>query len=810
MKNILLGTIITLALSGCQQTTHNKEEIIPVPFNQVKLTDGFWKQRMETEIKVTVPFSVEQSKPAIERFQQAADYLAGKPTELPVPHRFISSDLYKVMEGVAYSLMIEPNKELEEFMDETIDYIAASQEKDGYIYISHTCGNPIPDEMGEKPYSYILHSHELYNVGHMYEAAVAYYQATGKDKLLNVSTKNARHINKVIFEGGDPKYNDGKPIMQAPGHEEIELALCKLYRVTNDPLYLDMAKKFLEIRGVTYCPEGEGVMAPTYAQQHAPVKEQTEAVGHAVRAAYLYTAMAQVDALTGLNEYSDALNKIWTNLVTTRMHITGGLGAVAGMEGFGAPYELPNLTAYNETCAAVANVFFNHGMYLASGDAKFLDIAELSLFNNSLAGINISGDRFFYVNPLEADGVKQFNHGEGGRAKWFYCACCPPNISRLILQVPGYMYSYSKDKIYVTLYGGSETTIPLVNTNIQISQTSDYPFNGDTNIEINPEKEASFSLYLRIPTWATADEFVPGGLYPYKNNVSKNVVIKVNNSIVNYKMDKGFAVINRSWKTGDVVNLHIPMPVRFVGCIPEVKDNIGKVAVTRGPLVYCAEEIDNDGPIQNLFIGNIDESLAKTSTITSGVLQGLKQIKIPNINLIPYYAWCNRGDDETMMVWLNVEKASAGKDKNEISYVRTIKELRASSSTKGDDISIKAICDGKEGKSSADISQAIWASQGSGNQWVEIDFKEPFKLNSLSIYWSDQRNNTAVPESWYVEHRNGNEWEKIDLYITDSYQKEKDKFNVIHPASSLTVNTLRIQIKAINGKEVGISEIRMD
>ena len=472
MKTYKLLALVPMFLWGCAQTTDKKEAIIPIPFNEVSLTEGFWKNRMITELEVTVSFSVQQSGPAVERFRQAAAYMAGDTTQVPIPHRFISSDMYKVMEGVAYSLMHQPNPELEKFMDETALLIEAAQEEDGYLYLSHSCHNIRPGEMGEKPYSYILHSHELYNVGHLYEAAVAYYQATGKDKLLNIAIKSAKHVNKVIFEGGDPKYNDGKPIMQAPGHEEIELALCKLYRVTNDKFYLDMAKRFLDIRGVTFRPDGESYNSPTYAQQHAPVKEQTEAVGHAVRAAYLYTAMAQVDALTGLNDYDFALNSIWNNLVTTRMHITGGLGAIAGLEGFGKPYELPNLTAYNETCAAVANVFFNQSLFLNNGDAKYLDIAEISLFNNALAGISLSGDRFFYVNPLEADGERKFNHGHGGRSEWFNCACCPPNISRLILQMPGYMYAYSDDKIYITHYGGSKTTVPLEKNKVTLEQTS--------------------------------------------------------------------------------------------------------------------------------------------------------------------------------------------------------------------------------------------------------------------------------------------------------------------------------------------------
>ena len=574
------------------------------------------------------------------------------------------------MEGVAYALMARPSEELEAFMDETIDLIGASQQEDGYLYISHICGNPNPAEMGDRPYSWVVHSHELYNVGHLYEAAVAYYQATGKRKLLDIAIRNARHVNRVFFEG-DPRYNDGKPIMQAPGHEEIELALCKLYRVTGERLYLEMAKKFLDIRGVTYCPEGDGVMAPTYAQQHKPVAEQTEAVGHAVRAAYLYTAMAQVDALTGRHDYDRALNAIWNNLVSTRMHITGGLGAVEGMEGFGAAFDLPNKTAYNETCAAVGNVFFNQGMFLSSGDAQYLDVAEVSLFNNALAGVNLAGDRFFYVNPLEADGVRRFNHGMGGRAEWFSCACCPPNISRMILQAPGYMYAYGRERIYLTLYGSSRASIPLPQGPVAVEQVSEYPFQGSVRITLTPEKALRFGLCLRIPTWCTADRFMPGGLYPYEGHNAEPVTIRVNGREADYTMDKGFAVVERRWKPGDCVELELPMPVRRVACDARVKENVGATAITRGPLVFCAEEADN-GIVQQLALAN---GAAEVGAFAEGPLQGLPRIGIPGkriaadgsetparITLIPYYAWCNRADNQTMMVWLHDNAQEAGRE----------------------------------------------------------------------------------------------------------------------------------------------------
>ncbi|MCQ2149665.1 MAG: glycoside hydrolase family 127 protein [Bacteroidales bacterium] len=654
MKRLLWGTAAILLLSpSCSNS--EKQEIIQVPFNEVTITGGFWQCRMNSELETTVPFSLKHCDAAIKRFEQCADFLSGSSTELPETHRFISSDLYKVIEGAAYSLMLKDDPETESLIDSFAVLAAKVQRPDGYLYINHICGNPNPDEMGDKPYSWVVHSHELYNVGHLYEAAVAYYQATGKTNLLDIAVKNARHVNKVFFEG-DPNYNGGKPVNQAPGHEEIELALCKLYKVTGDTLYLDMAKKFLDIRGVTYRPEGEGVMSPEYAQQHAPVALQREVAGHSVRAGYLYTAMAQVDALTGRSDYAEALNSIWDNLVSTRMHITGGLGAVRSVEGFGAKYELPNKEAYDETCAAVANVFFNEGMFLASGDARFLDIAELSIFNNALAGINLAGDRFFYVNPLEADGQWGFNHGKTGRAEWFGCACCPPNISRMILQTPGYMYAYTDDAIYLTLYGSSRTAITLDCGKVELNQTSDYPFSGEVTVDVNPGAGSRFSLKLRIPTWADGTgNFIPGGLYTFRNRAGEPVRIKVNGKNVRYRIVDGFAVIDRYWDAGDRVELSIPMPVRYVAADSRIEADRNATAVTIGPLVYCAEECDNADRVQNLAINTEGWGTTCMSTISGGPLDGVRKVICPgsrDITMIPYYAWDNREDSQSMTVWV--------------------------------------------------------------------------------------------------------------------------------------------------------------
>ncbi|MDX1283804.1 MAG: glycoside hydrolase family 127 protein, partial [Draconibacterium sp.] len=811
-KSILI--ILLIFAFSCTKTEFKDYPIVPVPFNQVKLTDNFWKSRMITERDVTVPFSLQNGQEAIDRLKMCGDFLHGVSEEKPNPHRFISSDLYKVMEGAAYSLMNFPDEKLEVKLDSIIDFIEGAMEEDGYLYISHSCGNPNPREMGEKPYEWLIHSHELYNVGHMYEGAVAYYQATGKDKWLKLAEKNAQHVNRVFFEGGDQKYNNGEPIMQAPGHQEIELALCKLYRATGNELYIQMAKKFLDIRGIDHVPDGKGVMSPTYAQQQAPVSQQKVPTGHAVRAAYMYSAMADVDALTGKTDYQDALNAIWENLVNTRMHITGGLGAVHGIEGFGAEYELPNKDAYNETCAAVANVFFNYRMFLLNKDAKYLDIAELSLFNNSLAGINLAGNRFFYVNPLEADGIKAFNHGIADRAKWFGCACCPPNISRLILQTPGYMYAHTNDEIYLTIYAGSEAEIPLKKGNVKLSQISDYPFDGEVKVKVNVDEKQEFAFCLRIPTWAGNENFVPGKLYPFRNKVEDKVKLEVNGKPVELNIDKGFAVVRRTWEKGDEVHLSLPMPVRSVDSYPEIKNNFNRVAFTRGPLVYCAEEPDNIEEVQRLYIPDIKADFENSiSTFEDGILKGIPKVKLAgkqvlsktevkeeDITLIPYYAWSNRGAGKTMLVWLSENEETSVNSFPELQYVYNIRNIKASFCEEVRHASVEAICDGAIPGSSADRgSIKRWSTipQFGKPQWTTIEFKERSMVNSISVYWADRskhRGRVKVPKEWNVEYRVGNEWYPFELYVTDEYRTAIDQFNVIHPAKELKCDAIKINV----------------
>jgi DUF1680 family protein len=664
----LLCLFLFAALFSCGGVDTNpkisNESLMPIPFQEVQLTDSFWLPRLKTQKQTLVPFALGKTQPAVDNLRKTANFLKGIPDELPFTHRYIASDLYKVMEGAAYLLTLERDTALEHQMDEIIDIIADAQQADGYHYESHITGvskNNIGG-MGEKPYSFVVHSHELYNMGHMYEGAVAYFQATGKDKWLKVAEKNAQHINRVFFEG-DTNYNNGKPVNQAPGHEEIELALVKLYRVTGDTLYLNMAKRFIDIRGLTYRPDGKGVMAAEYAQQHLPVREQTKAVGHSVRATYLYSGMADVSALTGDKTLHPALDSIWNNIVDTRMHITGGLGAIHGIEGFGPEYLLPNKEAYNETCAAVGNVFFNHRMFLMKKNGKYMDVLEVALFNNVLAGVNLAGNKFFYVNPLEADGRTPFNHGQRGRSPWFGTACCPSNLARLIPQISGMIYACTSDEIYCSFYAAGSVRIPLKNGKVKLSQQTSYPFDENVSIIIDSLPDnMEFTLRMRIPTWQ-GSQFVPGKLYQYVDNNHQDWELSLNGKKLRATAQDGFVSIRRKWKTGDKIMLHLPMPLHYTHAIDKVEADRNRVCITRGPLVYCAEAADNQFPVRQAYFENLPEDYTVKSA-KNGIMKGIdfvsvsakavnddKTVKDVDMTLLPYYAWNNR-TDSSMIVWI--------------------------------------------------------------------------------------------------------------------------------------------------------------
>ena len=825
IRNLFSAGLLALMVSCGTQTevTPYDGALTQISFDKVTLQDDFWLPRLNTQKQTLVPFSLEKTESAVENLRRVGAYLRGeRVTEQFVGPYYVASDLFKVMEGAAYLLTLEKDEELERQMDEIIDVIAAAQAPDGYLYEHHILPKHLRNprnNAGERPYSYVDHSHELYNMGHMYEGAVAYYRATGKRKWLDVAEKNARHINKVFFEG-DPNYNDGKPVMQAPGHEEIELALVKLYQATGEKLYLDMAKKFIDIRGVTYIPKGTGLLSYDYAQQYKPVREQRYAIGHAVRATYLYSGMADVAAMTGDTTLEPALDAIWHDIVDRKMHITGGLGAVPGIEGFGPDYVLPNKDTYNETCAAVGNVFFNYRMFLMSGDAKYVDVAEVALYNNVLAGVNLAGNRFFYVNPLEADGRKAFNHGTAGRAPWFGTACCPSNLARLIPQVSGMAYSYAEDNVYCGFYMGSEVEVPMAGGNVLLSQHTQYPFDGNITIEVTPKADGEeFTLWLRVPTWC-GEQFVPGELYHFDDSEAAAAVVRVNGRKVRSEVVDGFLPVRRAWSAGDVVELELPMPVRFSVADERVEADRNRVCVTRGPLVYCAEEPDNEYNVSSYFVKSENQSSSSVDEFTSGVLAAIPTINLvassasvdgeseADLTLIPYYAWNNRGDNMAMNVWFarDAETARNGM----VMTVGNIAEVKASHTNSSDDV--YAVADGKQPKTSHDTSIPRWTSwsQKGKEQWLEIKLKSEQDVEAVSVYWYDDKGGVQLPVAWSIDYMSDGKWVEYKPYVTDHFGVDADKYNMVHPAAPVKTDLLRLKMKPKADATVGILELTVE
>jgi len=614
-----------------------------VPFTEVTFADSFWLPRLQTNRKVTVPYCFRMCEQTgrIDNFAKAAGMMSGKFVGI----RFNDSDVFKVIEGAAYTLALEPDPNLDAYLDDLITKIAGAQEPDGYLYTCRTIDpNNLPGGTGPKRWSFLQSSHELYNVGHMYEAAVAHYRATSKRSLLDVAIKNADLIDRVF--GPDGKHD-------VPGHEEIEIGLVKLYRVTGREKYLKLAQFFLEQRGRA---EGRKLYGP-YCQDHKPVVEQDKAVGHAVRAGYLYTAMADVAALTGNAAYLNALDKIWNDVVSSKLYITGGIGARHGGESFGEAHELPNASAYCETCASIANALWNYRMFLLHEDAKYLDIFERVVYNGFLSGVGLSGDRFFYTNPLASDGGHQ-------RSAWFGCACCPTNIVRFLPSLPGYVYACKRNTIYVNLFVAGTAAVKLGRGTVTIEQQTRYPWDGRIRLTVKPDRRRRFELRIRIPGWAQ-NQPVPGGLYRFAKNVDGAVGLAVNEAPVALRIEKGFACIRRRWSRGDTVTLELPMPVRKVLAHPAVKDDHGRCALQRGPLVYCFEGIDNPRPFENLILPlDADCQSRYQSDLLGGLVtitvQGkLKQatadgtgsLKDVTLTAIPYYAWAHRGKTP-MAVWL--------------------------------------------------------------------------------------------------------------------------------------------------------------
>ncbi len=644
-KTFLFLTAI-LFLTACSKKENNDGKptahispahdypIKPVAFTQVTINDSFWSPRIKTNRQVTIPYTFKKSEETgrISNFAKAGGLEDGEFQGI----FFNDSDVFKIIEGASYALQVEDDPELKEYVDDLIAKIAAAQEEDGYLYTNRTI-NPenAADGGGEKRWTRLDIYHELYNVGHLYEAAVAHFQATGERTLLDVALKNADLVEKVFGPGKN---------MGVPGHQEIEIGLVKLYRVTGDDKYFKLAKFFVDQRGNAQGHELFG----EYSQDHIPFTEQKEAVGHSVRACYFYAGATDVASLSGSSDYDNALKSIWEDIVYRKIYLTGGIGAEPKYEGFGPEYELPNATAYTETCAAISLMLWNHRMFLRSGDVKYMDVFERTLYNGFLSGVSFEGNTFFYPNPLEADGVHKFNHGSCERSPWFDCSCCPVNVVRILPSLPGYIYATKENEIYINLYIGNTAELAIQNEKISLTQETNYPWDGKVQITINESTNVAAIVKLRIPGWAR-NQVIPGDIYQYIDSHVPSVSVLLNGKEVLVDMENGYVSLEkRKWKNGDRIEINFEMPVRKVIANENVKEDSGKVAFERGPLVYCAEEIDNPGGVLNVGIDK-NESLAYS--FDQELLNGVGKIDGETITAIPYYAWAHRGIGE-MAVWL--------------------------------------------------------------------------------------------------------------------------------------------------------------
>lgn len=636
MIKLLAVTLLSLLIHGYP--------IDPVPFTSVKVTDAFWGQRLKASREVTVPlaFSKCEETGRYDNFVMAAN--PGEQNKVK-GYSFDDTDVYKTIEGASYLLQTYPDKELEAYIDSVLVLVAAAQEPDGYLYTARTMNPDNPhDWAGNKRWEKVEElSHEFYNLGHMVEGAIAHYQATSKRSFLDIAI---RYADCVCREIGD----EPGQVVAVPGHQIAEMALAKLYLVTGDEKYLKQARFFLDKRGYTSRKD-------IYSQAHKPVVEQDEAVGHAVRATYMYSGMADVAALTGDKSYIDAIDRIWENIVTKKYYVTGGIGATSHGEAFGADYELPNMTAYCETCAAIGNVYMNYRLFLLHGESKYYDVLERTLYNGLISGVSLDGGTFFYPNPLESTGQQE-------RQPWFGCACCPSNICRFIPSLPGYIYAVKDNSLFVNLFMSNTATIKIQGKDIILSQHTNYPWDGDIKITVDKTSGKNVTLRIRIPGWVQ-NRPVPGDLYSYADDIKPAYRIKLNGSEIPGTLSDGYFCIDRKWEKGDCVDVHFDMEVRIVTANKKVVADRDRVAVEKGPLVYCAEWPDNNFELHSLLVNRTPEfravpapeklygiNLLKTyAQVLNYDNDGRLVTKDVTLTLIPYYAWAHRGPG-SMMVWI--------------------------------------------------------------------------------------------------------------------------------------------------------------
>jgi|P1105metagenome_2_1110788.scaffolds.fasta_scaffold01938_9 hypothetical protein len=810
---IMAGVVTGLAQK--QQVRHDGYPVNQVSFTQVKVKPNtFWGQRMEAARTVTIPlaFSKCESEHRYDNFTMAAYTLKhpgheGLKTDKWDVSKFMGfsfddTDVYKTIEGASYVLSLADNKVLKHYIDSVLDIVGAAQEPDGYLYTARTINPAKPHQWaGEKRWVKEEDlSHELYNLGHMVDAACAHYQATGSRKFLDIARRYADCVCREVGAGS------GQACV-VPGHQIAEMALARLYLITGEKKYLDEAKFLLDYRGKTHIKN-------SYSQSHKPVVEQDEAVGHAVRATYMYAGMADVAALTGDTAYIHAIDRIWQNIVEKKMYITGGIGSTSNGEAFGANYELPNMSAYCETCAAIGNVYVNHRLFLLHGEAKYYDVVERTLYNGLISGMSLDGGRFFYPNPLASMGQHQ-------RQPWFGCACCPSNISRFIPSLPGYVYAVKDRNVFVNLFLANEGTVSVGGKRIVLEQTTDYPWNGDIAIKVKENKSGLFTMKIRIPGWLRG-EVTPGRLYEYADNLRTGYTILLNGQQLTKSGEPllpgedGYVNITRKWKKGDVVSLQFDMQPRVVKASERVRADRGMVAVQRGPLVYCAEWCDNpDCDIMATLInqqptfslGHTTIAECPITTLTTQAQQlrfdehGKLQTKDVSLTLIPYYAWCHRGSGN-MRVWLSKDLSSTTPAQPATLASRS--KVTASAKIPALSSLNDRLLPADENDRSVPYTQ--WRSRKGSTEWVVYEFPEASEVQSATVYWFDDApwGGTRVPAAWKLYYKDAQgAWQPVQN--PDIYATEKGRACTVN-FDKVTTGAMKLELTLTKGFSAGIYE----
>ncbi|MBB2144881.1 glycoside hydrolase family 127 protein [Pedobacter sp. LMG 31464] len=791
---IILSFFCLATIAALQVKAQKRKDypIVPVPFTHVHINDKFWAPKLMVNAKVTIPYIFRMCKEngRMNNFLLAAHTVTGgKLTQFT----FDDTDVYKAIEGASYALQVERDFKLEMYIDSLISMIANAQEKDGYLYTFRTANiKPLHEWVGAKRWEKEEElSHELYNSGHLFEAAVAHYEATGKRNFLNIAIKNADLLATVFGPGKLQIY---------PGHQIVEIGLVKLYRVTGNQKYLDLAKFFLDVRG----PNGD-----QYNQAHAKVVDQKTAVGHAVRATYMYTGMADVAALTGDAAYLNAIDNIWEDVVGKKLYITGGIGATGNGEAFGDAYQLPNMSAYAETCAAIANIYWNSRMFQLHGDSKYIDILERTLYNGLLSGVSLSGDRFFYPNPL----ASMHQHQRSG---WFACACCISNMTRFLPSLPGYVYAHDGNNLYVNLFMANKADIKLNSTEVNVTQFTEYPWKGNIKIAINPVKSATFKVHLRIPGWATNTP-VPGDLYSYLKAKDAPFKLLLNGKPINYQLVKGYAVIERRWQKDDQITLELPMDIHKVVANQKVKDDIGRFAFQKGPIVYCLEGPDNkDGQVQNIMVS---KDANPNAYMNNAKLNGIEEILVDGIGTkrqvntdeliqtnqkvvaIPYYAWANRGSSD-MAVWIPYEVSAARPQ-----AAPTIASKSKVSSSLNNPKLLQSINDQYEPADSKDTNYPYlhWWPKKNSTEFVQYDFANEETISQSNVYWYDDGpwGGCRIPLSYKIFYLKGEKW--IPVEVINDTRIAKDKFNIVD-FKPVSAKGIKLEIQLPVEQSSGIHE----